>query len=525
MSDGEDEEEMGVGEGRTEAEAELEPALALTTPAKGHLQPPRERETWAKKVEFLLAVIGFAVDLGNVWRFPYICYQNGGGAFLIPYCIMLIFGGLPLFYMELALGQFHRCGCLTIWKRICPALKGVGYAICLMDVYMGMYYNTIIGWAVYYLFASFRSELPWTSCNNPWNTLNCTPIFETGHNTSVSPAKEFFERSVLEQDKSNGLDRIGPIKWSLAICVLAVFLLVYFSLWKGVRSTGKAVWVTALAPYVVLVILLVRGISLPGASEGIRYYLTPQWHKLKYSKVWIDAASQIFFSLGPGFGTLLALSSYNKFNNNCYRLTIKFFDSLDSTFGGLEAMITALCDEYPRVLGRNREIFVAVLLVAIYFCALPTTTYGGVYLVNLLNVYGPGLAILFVVFVEAAGVCWVYGVNRFSSDIETMLGHRPGLFWRICWAYISPIFLLVIFVFSLMGYEEMLAGDYVYPSWSISVGWLLTASSLTCIPAYILYKFCITPGSFSKRLSIIMKPEEISETTAINASYGTGTHV
>lgn len=84
----------------------------------------RRRETWGQKAEFLLAVIGFAVDLGNVWRFPYICYQNGGGAFLIPYCIMLLFGGLPLFYMELALGQFHRCGCLSIWKRICPALKG-----------------------------------------------------------------------------------------------------------------------------------------------------------------------------------------------------------------------------------------------------------------------------------------------------------------------------------------------------------------------------------------------------------------
>lgn len=84
----------------------------------------RRRETWGQKAEFLLAVIGFAVDLGNVWRFPYICYQNGGGAFLIPYCVMLVFGGLPLFYMELALGQFHRCGCLSIWKRICPALKG-----------------------------------------------------------------------------------------------------------------------------------------------------------------------------------------------------------------------------------------------------------------------------------------------------------------------------------------------------------------------------------------------------------------
>lgn len=92
-------------------------------------------------------------------------------------------------------------------------------------------------------------------------------------------------RSVLEQHKSNGLDYLGPIKPSLAICVFSVFVLVYFSLWKGVRSAGKVVWVTALAPYVVLIFLLIRGVTLPGAAEGIRYYLTPQWHKLKNSKV------------------------------------------------------------------------------------------------------------------------------------------------------------------------------------------------------------------------------------------------
>lgn len=92
-------------------------------------------------------------------------------------------------------------------------------------------------------------------------------------------------RSVLEQHRSHGLDYMGPIKPSLAICVFSVFVLVYFSLWKGVRSAGKVVWVTALAPYVVLFFLLIRGVTLPGAGEGIRYYLTPQWHKLKNSRV------------------------------------------------------------------------------------------------------------------------------------------------------------------------------------------------------------------------------------------------
>lgn len=80
---------------------------------------------------------------------------------------------------------------------------------------------------------------------------------------------------------------MGPIKPSLALCVFGVFVLVYFSLWKGVRSSGKVVWVTALAPYIVLLILLARGITLPGAAEGIRYYLTPEWHKLKNTKVCI----------------------------------------------------------------------------------------------------------------------------------------------------------------------------------------------------------------------------------------------
>ncbi|XP_063698236.1 sodium-dependent serotonin transporter [Culicoides brevitarsis] len=542
------------------------------------LSNQRTRETWSQKAEFLLAVIGFAVDLGNVWRFPYICYQNGGGAFLIPYCIMLLLGGLPLFYMELALGQFHRCGCLSIWKRICPALKGVGIAICIIDIYMGMYYNTIIGWAVYYLYASFTTELPWTKCGNEWNTDACSPVYSINNATNItntsSPAKEFFERKVLEQYKSDGLNYMGPIKPELALCVFGVFILVYFSLWKGVKSSGKAVWFTAIMPYIVLIILLGRGVTLPGSGDGIMYYLTPQWHKLKNTRVWIDAASQIFFSLGPGFGTLLALSSYNKFNNNCYRdalitssincltsflagfvifsvlgymahvqkttidkvglegpglvfivypeaismmtgsvfWSIIFFImlitlGLDSTFGGLEAMITGIADEYPRVIGRHREIFVFFVLCGIYLCALPTMTYGGVYLVNFLNVYGPGLAILFVVFVEAAGVFWYYGVDNFSADIEQMLGEKPSLFWRLCWKYVSPTFLFVILIFSVLGYEEMLGEEYEYPEWSSTVGWMLTLSSVLCIPGYMIYKFLRSPGGCRHRLRQTFKPD------------------
>uniref|UniRef100_A0A670ZRQ4 Transporter n=1 Tax=Pseudonaja textilis TaxID=8673 RepID=A0A670ZRQ4_PSETE len=157
---------------------------------------PCVRETWSKKMDFLLSVIGYAVDLGNVWRFPYICYQNGGGAFLIPYLIMAIFGGIPLFYMELALGQYHRHGCISVWRKICPIFKGIGYAICIIAFYVASYYNTIMAWALYYLASSFRSELPWVSCDHAWNTPNCMSYFSNQSiawtANSSSPAEEFY---------------------------------------------------------------------------------------------------------------------------------------------------------------------------------------------------------------------------------------------------------------------------------------------------------------------------------------------
>jgi len=186
---------------------------------------------------------------------------------------------------------------------------------------------------------------------------------------------------------------------------------------------------------------------------------------------------------------------------------------LDSTFGGLEAMMTGLCDEYPNTLGKNRELFVACLLGGIYLCALPTCTYGGKDLITMLNVFGVSTPILFVVFVEAAGVCWFYGVNRFCDDVELMIGSRPGLFWRICWQYISPTFILIILIFSWLDFQppQDMVGkgpDDKPPGWVLGVGWCMTLSSLWFIPTYAIYKFTITKGSFRTRIHNIITPEE-----------------
>ncbi|KAM4875286.1 sodium-dependent dopamine transporter [Thomomys bottae] len=286
----------------------------------------QERETWSKKIDFLLSVIGFAVDLANVWRFPYLCYKNGGGAFLVPYLLFMVIAGTPLFYMELALGQFNREGAAGVWK-ICPVLKGVGFTVILISFYVGFFYNVIIAWALHYFFSSFTMELPWMHCNNTWNSPSCSDAHTSnasdgpGANDSfrTTPAAEYFERGVLHLHQSRGIDDLGPPRWQLTACLVLVIVLLYFSLWKGVKTSGKVVWITATMPYVVLTALLLRGVTLPGAMDGIRAYLSVDFYRLCEASVWIDAATQVCFSLGVGFGVLIAFSSYNKFTNNCYR--------------------------------------------------------------------------------------------------------------------------------------------------------------------------------------------------------------
>ncbi|EUB59773.1 Sodium-dependent serotonin transporter [Echinococcus granulosus] len=574
-------------------------AVVVETAEAGVTKVERKREKWDTKVDFLLSVIGFAVDLGNIWRFPYICYQNGGGAFLIPYLLMYIFGGLPLFYLELALGQFQRSGCISVWSRICPFFTGLGYGICIIASYTAWYYNTVISWALFYMFDSMRLRLPWDSCDNWWNTpKTCITVYQklvTGANSSgiadsdasntlhavnttgyYSSTEQYFYNRVLQIQFSDGFNKLGTIRWEVALCLLAVFTLVYFALWKGVKSSGKAVWITATLPYVILFILLIRGLTLRGSLMGIQYYLLPDFGRLKSIEVWNAAASQIFFSLGPGFGVLLALASYNRFRNNCYYdamltsaincgtsflsgfvvfsvlghmcyrmnrtmdtvanegpslvfiaypeaiatlpgstfwaiifMLMLITLGLDSTFGGLEAIITALLDRWPK-LRKRREIVVLIMIIYCYVGALPTTTNGGYYILTLFDTYGAPFSILFIVFCECVALCWCYGVGRFTRDIESMLGFKPGWFWRICWAVISPAFMLGIFILNITFFrppEITVMGKTVRAdTWVHVVSWMLVFSSLVTIPIFAVVTFCNARGSFKERLKSLFTP-------------------
>ncbi|XP_032362584.1 sodium- and chloride-dependent GABA transporter 2 isoform X2 [Etheostoma spectabile] len=283
------------------------------------------RGQWANKAEFLLAVAGQIIGLGNVWRFPYLCYKNGGGVFFVPYLLFLVLCGIPLFLLETSLGQYTSMGGVSAWRTICPLFGGLGYASQVMILHGCVYYIVILAWALFYLTYSFEAELPWSHCNNTWNTEACV-LFDRHNQTAnvsslpenaTSPVIEFWEREVLRL--SSSLDELGPISWKLALCLAIIWFVCYFCVWKGVKSTGKVVYLTATFPYVMLFVLLVRGATLPGATQGIIYYLKPNHTRLADPQVWMDAGTQVFFSYGICLGSLTALGSYNKYNNDCYK--------------------------------------------------------------------------------------------------------------------------------------------------------------------------------------------------------------
>lgn len=131
-----------------------------------------ERSEWDRPVEFILSLIGYAVGLGNIWRFPYIAMNNGGGAFLVPYASFMLFCGIPFCYLEFTLGQYSGLSPVEAFG-FAPLFRGLGWAMLLVSGVLCIYYNIIMAWVVYYFFQSFNWNLPWKSCNNSWNTPTC----------------------------------------------------------------------------------------------------------------------------------------------------------------------------------------------------------------------------------------------------------------------------------------------------------------------------------------------------------------
>ncbi|XP_055864533.1 sodium- and chloride-dependent neutral and basic amino acid transporter B(0+)-like [Biomphalaria glabrata] len=339
-----------------------------------------DRGQWGNKAEFVLSCIGLSVGLGNVWRFPYLAYEHGGAAFLIAYIILQLLIGKPMYFMELVMGQYSGSGPTKVW-RMNPAAKGVGISMCIISVIVAIYYNIIMAYTLLFFFSSMQATLPWTQCAEEWVTAyncvttrsmslskctdNITTNFMMGScsctgnstidnssmplNMTCSPeiktrtaAELFFYKEVIQ--KSDGIepDQMGAPLYKLALCLLLSWIVVVICLIKGIKSSGKVVYFTATFPYVILLILLVRGSLLDGALDGVKFFIIPDWDKLADIKVWTAAAGQMFFSLSVSFGGIIMFGSYNKFTNKVYydSLLISVMDLITSVIAGFVVFTT-----------------------------------------------------------------------------------------------------------------------------------------------------------------------------------------
>ena len=531
------------------------------------LRPPaegEERSHWDHKFEFVLSAIGYAVGFGNVWRFPYLAYKYGGGSFVLPYTIMLVFVGLPLFFLELALGQYSQSGPIDVFGNLMPLLKGNGYAMLATSILAAIQYDVILAWSLHYFFSSFGSKLPWSDCENEYNTELCTPpginmtcpLADEGK--CISASKEYFGAKVLNLDVA-AIDwsNFGGLQWELVGCLLAAWVLVCISSINGVKTHGKVVYFTSLFPYVVFFILFAKAISLDGASDGISWYLTPKPEIMLEIEVWEKAATQIFYSLSIGLGGLITLSSYNKFHNNCHRdavmvvicnaftsffagiiifsvlgfiakstgrsvedvategpdlvfiilpegfarmqfphlWSILFFMMLvalgiDFNFANVETIATSLID-HIHSLHQRRGLVVMVICAFGFLLGLTMVAQGGLYMFMLIDYTTFSWNIMVFALVEVVLVSWKYGIYNFFECLEEMnikLWSPLKWYWIICWKFVTPVVLLILFITSVSAKLDFVVDGYTFPDGINSLGWLITSSTVAMIPIFMIHQ-------------------------------------
>ncbi|XP_052817533.1 sodium- and chloride-dependent glycine transporter 1-like isoform X2 [Mya arenaria] len=507
------------------------------------------RGNWGSRIEFLLALIGYTVGVGSIWRFPILCARNGGGAFLIPFFIFMATCGYPLYYLEVSLGQFYGNSAGLAFE-LCPLLKEQ---------------LSVATAAVSSMTVTNQSSISFQINETLGATLNATT-------KNISPATEFWLHNVLRA--SSGLEDMGTIQWHLVISNFVGWAIVVASLVKGVHSLGKVVYVTATAPYLLLTVLFIRGLLLDGAIDGIIWYITPDFNKLADPQVWLEAAIQVFYSLGPTYGGVITMASHNKFHQKSIVETIicvasdaftAFYAGLvvftcmgfiakeagvsveeaakasgpglafiaypeaiarmplpqlwavlfflmlitvafDSTFGMFETVTGTILDIFPhQLMNRKVPVLIGTALV-LFLLSIPLAMSGGIYLFQLGDWYISAFALLFGSALEGMIICWIYGADRFSKDIELMTGRKSSKILRIFWCIIMTGFLTLAFIVTLFTYSEPYYGNYKFKPYAIIIGLCMSIVPFIPVIGVAMIEVYQADGPIPKRLSKLLKP-------------------
>ncbi|KAF5287922.1 hypothetical protein FQA39_LY15626 [Lamprigera yunnana] len=489
--------------------------------------------------------IAMSVGLGNIWRFPFTAYENGGGAFLVPYLIILILVGRPIYFLEMCLGQFCSKGNLKTFECLVAILRGVAFGQIFGSVIATTYYCSLMAITLFYLYHSFTLNLPWAECSPKWENDSITCIPSNVVNMSNFTTEKFsssselwFTREVLKE-KTQIYDGIGLPDWRLTIFLFISWALIFVLSSKGIRTSGKASYFLALFPYVILLILLTRAVTLEGSAKGVLYFLNPQWEKLLKAKVWYSAITQCFFSLNIGSGIITTFASYNNFKHDIYRdaWIVTTVDTLTSFGAGviifailghlahlLKVEVTEVISSggtrlafvtYPDVIAKfeavpwlfsilfflmlfvlgtgsllaghaNIYTFIIdffpelpkflvsfILAASAFLLGLPYITPGGQFVLTLMDNFGVTFLFFFLTTAEVVAVVWFYGLENFCDDIEFMINRRMGIYWRICWGFITPCVLIVVLFYFLATIERLKNGIYDFPDNVLAIGWCI----------------------------------------------------
>ena len=484
-------------------------------------QSAPKRETFSGRNAFIMAAIGSAVGLGNIWRFPYTTYENGGGAFIIPYLIALLTAGIPLLFLDYAIGHRHRGGAPLSYRRFSPHFEVFGWWQMMVNVIIGLYYAVVLGWAASYTYFSI---------NGAWGDK---PI-------------DFFIGEFLKMgDIKNGVSFefvgmvTGPLiaMWIIALGVLSL------GVQKGIAKVSSVLMPVLVIMFIALVIY---SLFLPGAEKGLDALFTPDWSKLSNPSVWIAAYGQIFFSLSICFGIMVTYASYLKkesdltgsglvvgFANSSFEvlagvgvfaalgfiataqgqevsevakggiglaffafptiinkapfgevLGVLFFGSL--TFAALtsfisviEVIISAIQDKL-RVRRVKVTFIVGVPMMLVSVLLFGTTT--GLPMLDVFDKFVNYFGIVAVAFVSLIAIVANEKLGLLGDHLNETSSFKVGFFWRLCIVLTTGILAFMVFSEGAKIFSEGYEG---YPSWFVNIfGWGMAISLL--IVAFML---------------------------------------
>ena len=497
-----------------------------------------KREHWKTRFGFLMAAIGSAIGLGNIWRFNYVCYTNGGGAFLIPYIIALFTAGIPLLILEFGLGQHMQGSAPQSFSKISKRWEWLGWWPIVFSMFgILLYYSVVISWALSYFVYSFG--LKWGS--NP-NT--------------------YFFQDYLKI--SSGPWQIKGVVVPIVISLAAIWLINWIICYKGIhKGIEKACRIFMPVLFILAGVLVIRGVTLPGALSGINWYLKPSFSSLLKPEVWIAAYGQIFFSLSIAFGIMIAYASYlpresdivnNGFITGLANSGFSFFvgfavfstlgymsfttgapfnqvvtqglglafvtfpqaigeipllpqlfgiifflcliiAGLSSSISLLEAFAAALIDK----MGIPRHKTITFLVIFGFLGGIIFTTRAGLFWLDIVDHYILSYALVLVGLLECVVIGWIFGSGRMREWINEFSDFKIGKWWEMSIKVIIPVILSVILVLNII---KELKGPYEdYPASAlilIGFGWLVATLIGALILNYKSRRKRITNNQISK---------------------------